>query len=159
MMMTMMTTDVLPPWKWWWRWWLQWMYYIATLSCAEVQEESWSSSPFAFWVHSEYLCIIIIISIVIMICIVIIAMMMMTNEDWGWSWWQCNAMIIQIRSPPFAFWVRSELRVAKCHRYGRYICVKILRGWGKKCRRQCNLKRRRIGFVLKLHQLMWSNHH
>ena len=26
-------------------------------------------------------------------------------------------------------------RVAKCHRYGRYICVKILEGWGKKCRR------------------------
>ena len=26
-------------------------------------------------------------------------------------------------------------RVAKCHRYGRYICVKILEGWGKKCGR------------------------
>ena len=26
-------------------------------------------------------------------------------------------------------------RVAKCHRYGRYICVKILESWGKKCRR------------------------
>ena len=24
-------------------------------------------------------------------------------------------------------------RVAKCHRYGRYVCVKILEGWGKKC--------------------------
>ena len=24
-------------------------------------------------------------------------------------------------------------RVAKCHRYGRYICVKILEGWGKTC--------------------------
>ena len=24
-------------------------------------------------------------------------------------------------------------RVAKCHRYGRYICVKILKSWGKKC--------------------------
>ena len=22
-------------------------------------------------------------------------------------------------------------RVAKCHRYGRYICVEILEGWGK----------------------------
>ena len=27
-----------------------------------------------------------------------------------------------------------EDRVAKCHRYGRNICVKILDGWGKKCR-------------------------
>ena len=27
------------------------------------------------------------------------------------------------------------IRVAKCHRYGRYICVKLLEGWGKKCRR------------------------
>ena len=26
-----------------------------------------------------------------------------------------------------------EARVAKCHRYGRYICVKILEGLGKKC--------------------------
>ena len=26
-------------------------------------------------------------------------------------------------------------RVAKCQRYGRYICVKILEGWGKKCGR------------------------
>ena len=26
-------------------------------------------------------------------------------------------------------------RVAKCHRYVKYICVKILEGWGKKCRR------------------------
>ena len=25
-----------------------------------------------------------------------------------------------------------ETRVAKCHRYGRYICVKIFKGWGKK---------------------------
>ena len=30
---------------------------------------------------------------------------------------------------------QSVGRVAKCHRYGRYICVKILEGWGKKCRR------------------------
>ena len=29
----------------------------------------------------------------------------------------------------------AKSRVAKCHRYGRYICVKILEGWGKKCRR------------------------
>ena len=29
-------------------------------------------------------------------------------------------------------------RVAKCHRYGRYICVKILEGWGKKCGRPCS---------------------
>ena len=26
-------------------------------------------------------------------------------------------------------------RAAKCHRYGRYIFVKILEGWGKKCGR------------------------
>ena len=26
-------------------------------------------------------------------------------------------------------------RVAKCHRYGKYICVKILESWGKECRR------------------------
>ena len=26
-------------------------------------------------------------------------------------------------------------RVAKCHRFGRYICVKVLKGWGKKWRR------------------------
>ena len=31
--------------------------------------------------------------------------------------------------------VEDKFRVAKCHRYGRYICVKILEGWGKKCRR------------------------
>ena len=30
----------------------------------------------------------------------------------------------------------SPTRVAKCHRYGRYICVKILEGWGKKSRRR-----------------------
>ena len=29
----------------------------------------------------------------------------------------------------------QDYRVAKCHRYGRYICVKIFEGWGKKCRR------------------------
>ena len=29
----------------------------------------------------------------------------------------------------------AAIRVAKCHRYGRYICVKILEGWGKKCER------------------------
>ena len=26
----------------------------------------------------------------------------------------------------------GQSRVAQCHRYGRYICVKILEGWGKK---------------------------
>ena len=31
--------------------------------------------------------------------------------------------------------IRPVGRVAKRHRYGRYICVKILEGWGKKCRR------------------------
>ena len=30
----------------------------------------------------------------------------------------------------------DAVRVAKCHRYGRYICIKILEGWGKKFRRQ-----------------------
>ena len=36
-----------------------------------------------------------------------------------WSWFQtCGTCV----------------RVAKCQRYGRYICVKILEGWGKKCR-------------------------
>ena len=29
-------------------------------------------------------------------------------------------------------WRRLEDRVAKCHRYGRYICVKISKSWGKK---------------------------
>ena len=29
------------------------------------------------------------------------------------------------------WWELLLLRVAKCHRYGRYICVKILEGWGK----------------------------
>ena len=33
------------------------------------------------------------------------------------------------------WWCMREDRVAKCHRYGRYICVKILEGWGKKWRR------------------------
>ena len=28
--------------------------------------------------------------------------------------------------------IESEDRVAKFHRYGRYICAKILEGWGKK---------------------------
>ena len=31
------------------------------------------------------------------------------------------------------------IRVAKCHRYGRYINVRILAGWGKKCGRTCSL--------------------
>ena len=33
-------------------------------------------------------------------------------------------------------WIKeSSFRVVKCHRYSRYICVKILEGWGKKCNR------------------------
>ena len=36
---------------------------------------------------------------------------------------------------------RTESRVAKCHRYGRYICVKILEGWGETCRRPCSFVR------------------
>ena len=43
---------------------------------------------------------------------------------------------------PLNFWRFQDIRVsldvirfAKCHRYGRYICVKILESWGKKCRR------------------------
>ena len=31
----------------------------------------------------------------------------------------------------------ERLSVEKCHRYGRYICVKILENWGKKCGRLC----------------------
>ena len=31
-----------------------------------------------------------------------------------------------------------NFRVAKYHRYGRYICVKILEGWGKKCGKTCS---------------------
>ena len=37
-------------------------------------------------------------------------------------------------------WARHALgtsRVAKCHRYGRYICVKKLKSWGKKCGKTC----------------------
>ena len=30
-------------------------------------------------------------------------------------------------------------RVAKCHRYGRYICVEILEGWGNKCWGLCSV--------------------
>ena len=30
-------------------------------------------------------------------------------------------------------------RVAKCHEYDEYICVKIFTGWGKKSGRRCNL--------------------
>ena len=30
-----------------------------------------------------------------------------------------------------------ESRIAKCHIYGRYICVKVLEGWSKKCRKPC----------------------
>ena len=41
---------------------------IVTLSWAEVHEES--SSPFEFWVHSEYLRIVIIIIIIITIIII-----------------------------------------------------------------------------------------
>ena len=33
-----------------------------------------------------------------------------------------------------------ESRIAKCHIYGRYICVKVLEGWIKKCRKPCILK-------------------
>ena len=29
-------------------------------------------------------------------------------------------------------------RVAEYHRYGKYICVKILEGWGEKCGRTCS---------------------
>ena len=38
------------------------------------------------------------------------------------------------RCTPPTFHIHT-CRVAKCHRYGRYICVKILEGWGKKCGR------------------------
>ena len=48
---------------------------IVTLSWAEVHEES--SSPFEFWVHSEYLRIVIIIIIIITI---IIIMMLIADQ-------------------------------------------------------------------------------
>ena len=31
------------------------------------------------------------------------------------------------------FDIEPRDRVSKCHRYGRYICEKILKNWGKKC--------------------------
>ena len=33
----------------------------------------------------------------------------------------------------------GRVRVAKCHEYDEYICVKIFAGWGKKSVRRCNL--------------------
>ena len=46
---------------------------------------------------------------------------------------------VQIPSPPQATPLRSCGRVVKCHRYGRYICVKLLEGLGKKFTRPHNL--------------------
>ena len=47
-------------------------------------------------------------------------------------------------------------RVAKCHRYGRYICVKILEGWGKKCGRPCS-SAKYWSCVGIFQQLIWSS--
>ena len=41
-------------------------------------------------------------------------------------------VIAQHKSTPDLCINNVQLRVAKCHRYGRYICVKILESWGKK---------------------------
>ena len=57
----------------------------------------------------------------------------------------------------------SPTRVAKCHRYGRYICVKILEGLGKKCWRQRSFVKwisfgvtfTNLDEVLSLNQLIW----
>ena len=46
-----------------------------------------------------------------------------------------NAKLISHFLTKHETWVSSVNRVAKCHRYGRYICGKILEGWGKKCGR------------------------
>ena len=48
-----------------------------TLSCAEVHEESWSSSPCEFAVHSEYLMTIMVLVVVIMMIMIVIMMVMM----------------------------------------------------------------------------------
>ena len=40
--------------------------------------------------------------------------------------------IVSLGSPEFMWFT---FRVAKCHRYDRYICLKIQEGWGKKCGR------------------------
>ena len=43
---------------------------------------------------------------------------------------------ISLTATEIAFSAVKFISSCKCHRYGRYICVKILEGWGKKCRRQ-----------------------
>ena len=48
-----------------------------TLSCAEVHEESWSSSPFGFAVHSEYLMMTIMVLVMVVMVIMMVMMMMM----------------------------------------------------------------------------------
>ena len=47
----------------------------------------------------------------------------------------CIDSNIERLSERFACTKCDDTRVAKCHRYGRYICVKILESWGKRCRR------------------------
>ena len=47
------------------------------MSWAEVHEESWSSSPFGFAVHSEYLMTIMVLVMVIMMLMLMMIMVMM----------------------------------------------------------------------------------
>ena len=47
------------------------------MSCAEVHEESWSSSPCGFAVHSEYLMTIMLLVVVIMMTMMMMIMAMM----------------------------------------------------------------------------------
>ena len=46
-------------------------------------------------------------------------------------------------------------RVAKCYRYDKYICVKILEDWGKKYRIPHNFEKFSI-FWGKVYQLLWG---
>ena len=48
-----------------------------TLSCAEVHEESWSSSPCEFAVHSEYLMTIMLLVMMVIMMMMVMMMMMM----------------------------------------------------------------------------------
>ena len=49
-------------------------------------------------------------------------------RDWNWRFQSC----LKPQSPGWELQIINIPRVAKCHRYGRYICVKISRSWGKK---------------------------
>ena len=54
---------------------------------------------------------------------------------YSWYFDQSKDNTLYKIDPNFVTKMEQKEKVAKCHRYGRYICLEMLEGWGKKCRR------------------------